>query len=378
MGAVRATIAPRNAFHHLIPFTGRPGEVTTGLQNNLNRWYDASVGSWINEDPIGFEGGDTNLYRYCGNDPVNAADPNGLVTRRSDLMREFGLGSSYGSGLRRDLDNLDTAVAAGTAFTKKFIGDFYVGMGLAAGTTIEGGLETLGAFLEEPLGMTYLTIENAVLAVWNYDETAKKMATGVCDVIKVMGSDNNVAKSQIANQVLFGAMIPGAGKTVMDDLFKGWKQSRAELAAASKAGNPSGLPKGVLYDGAVHRAVPAKYADGAWDIHAGNIGASHRYSGPGRGALYTGASREAVLAELRHYGVDPDSVAWVSRNVSIDNVLDLTNANVRTQLGISLEQLTSNDYFITQALGDFARGRYSALLVPSARLPGASNLVILP
>ena len=48
--------------------------MTTGLQNNLHRWYDASVGSWINEDPIGFEGGDANLYRYCGNDPVNAAD----------------------------------------------------------------------------------------------------------------------------------------------------------------------------------------------------------------------------------------------------------------------------------------------------------------
>ena len=52
--------------------------LTTGLQNNLHRWYDASVGSWINEDPIGFEGGDANLYRYCGNDPVNGTDPNGL------------------------------------------------------------------------------------------------------------------------------------------------------------------------------------------------------------------------------------------------------------------------------------------------------------
>ena len=66
------------AITHLFGFTGRPGEVTTGLQNNLHRWYDASVGSWINEDPIGFEGGDANLYRYCGNDPVNGTDPNGL------------------------------------------------------------------------------------------------------------------------------------------------------------------------------------------------------------------------------------------------------------------------------------------------------------
>ena len=64
---------------HLFGFTGRPGEVTTGLQNNLNRWYDAEVGSWLNEDLIGFEGGDANLYRYCGNDPVNGTDPNGQI-----------------------------------------------------------------------------------------------------------------------------------------------------------------------------------------------------------------------------------------------------------------------------------------------------------
>ncbi len=29
-------------------------------------------------DPIGFDGGDTNLYRYTGNDPTNARDPSGL------------------------------------------------------------------------------------------------------------------------------------------------------------------------------------------------------------------------------------------------------------------------------------------------------------
>jgi hypothetical protein len=28
--------------------------------------------------PIGFEGGDANLYRYCGNDAANASDPSGL------------------------------------------------------------------------------------------------------------------------------------------------------------------------------------------------------------------------------------------------------------------------------------------------------------
>jgi hypothetical protein len=43
--------------------------------------YDPRVGRWLNEDPIEFAGGDTNLYRYCGNGPTNATDPSGLWVR---------------------------------------------------------------------------------------------------------------------------------------------------------------------------------------------------------------------------------------------------------------------------------------------------------
>ena len=37
------------AVDHLFAFTGRPLERETGLQNNLNRWYDAAVGRWLSE-----------------------------------------------------------------------------------------------------------------------------------------------------------------------------------------------------------------------------------------------------------------------------------------------------------------------------------------
>ena len=47
-------------------------------RNQLHRWYDPSAGRWISEDPIGFEAGDANLYRYVGNGPTNAVDPSGL------------------------------------------------------------------------------------------------------------------------------------------------------------------------------------------------------------------------------------------------------------------------------------------------------------
>jgi uncharacterized protein RhaS with RHS repeats len=40
--------------------------------------YDPTVGRFIEEDPTGISGGDTNFYRYCDNSPVNYTDPSGL------------------------------------------------------------------------------------------------------------------------------------------------------------------------------------------------------------------------------------------------------------------------------------------------------------
>ena len=63
----------------LFGYTGRMLDEATGLQNNLNRWYDAKVGRWVSEDPIGFWGGDANLYRYVGNTPLRYTDPAGEI-----------------------------------------------------------------------------------------------------------------------------------------------------------------------------------------------------------------------------------------------------------------------------------------------------------
>jgi len=41
--------------------------------------YSPSLGRWLQEDPILFEGGDVNLYGFLGENPVNGVDPSGLA-----------------------------------------------------------------------------------------------------------------------------------------------------------------------------------------------------------------------------------------------------------------------------------------------------------
>ena len=41
--------------------------------------YDPTLGQFLEEDPIGLDGGDENLRRYCHNNPVVCTDPTGLA-----------------------------------------------------------------------------------------------------------------------------------------------------------------------------------------------------------------------------------------------------------------------------------------------------------
>src|SRR4051812_34415766 len=51
-------------------YTARQSDLVTGLQYNRARWYDPSNGRFLTEDPVGYAGGDANLYRYTFNNPL--------------------------------------------------------------------------------------------------------------------------------------------------------------------------------------------------------------------------------------------------------------------------------------------------------------------
>jgi len=73
-------------------FAGGLYDSDTGLTRFGARDYDPETGSWTIKDPIRFDGGDTNLYGYVLNDPVNLYDPLGLDVTVARYPGALGLG----------------------------------------------------------------------------------------------------------------------------------------------------------------------------------------------------------------------------------------------------------------------------------------------
>jgi len=65
------------AFKVPFGFAGGLYDTDNGLVRFELRDYDPDTGRWTAKDPIRFAGGDTDLYGYCLNDPVNLVDKNG-------------------------------------------------------------------------------------------------------------------------------------------------------------------------------------------------------------------------------------------------------------------------------------------------------------
>lgn len=121
-------------------FVGQFGVITepNGLIYMRARYYDPQVGRFISEDPIGFDGGDVNLYAYVQNDPVNWVDPLGLFAfwGGTSVTGAGGVGGTVGGGVAYD------SVAGGGFYNS--VGPAY---GFAGSAGLEAGFYT-GSFLD--------------------------------------------------------------------------------------------------------------------------------------------------------------------------------------------------------------------------------------
>ena len=72
-GQILSETSPENGDRY--KFTGR--ELIGALYYYRARTYDPAAGRFTSQDPIGFDAGDANLYRYVGNSPLNFTDPSG-------------------------------------------------------------------------------------------------------------------------------------------------------------------------------------------------------------------------------------------------------------------------------------------------------------
>ncbi len=81
-----------------VTFTGQFYDADAELLQYRARWYDATVGRFLSEDPAGFVDG-TNLSAYVNNSPVMLIDPSGLSSQNvvfGDHNNGSGLGTSHG------------------------------------------------------------------------------------------------------------------------------------------------------------------------------------------------------------------------------------------------------------------------------------------
>ena len=95
------------------------------------RYYDATVGRFISEDPTGFDGGDVNLYAYVAGNPIMLIDPLGLCNNSAWWDPKNYISTSLSYSLLGQGKQINTDKTEQTVYSLSLIGASYdVQMGI--------------------------------------------------------------------------------------------------------------------------------------------------------------------------------------------------------------------------------------------------------
>ena len=156
-------------------------------------------------------------------------------------------------------------------------------------------------------------------------------------------------------------------------------ESVATVARA--AGSAGVIQRGVSFEGTLYRAVP----DGGDPLDISySVMANHRYTAPGQRGLYFSSNARTVEAEFVGNGSSMTGRTVHSfPNTKVDNLFDLTDPHQRTDLSVTLDDITRRGgteewrYEVTQPLGRYAQDNgYSGIVAPSAQADGGVNVII--
>ncbi len=185
------------------------------------RTYDAGLGRFTTRDPIDLRGGDTNLYRFVHNDPINASDPTGLLP----------FGGALPPGLNLPARPVQAAVQTGLGLIR--------GQGAGSGTTglvrtgLQSGLRASGAFAGTPAPIGPIAPPPAPVGPPPVPGAAASIGA-----IEALGPGlilfGTAALAIDGGETLFNGVFPNAGKLAEQDVVGRSVKSLSERSGASE------------------------------------------------------------------------------------------------------------------------------------------------
>ena len=178
------------AFDQPFAYTGREWDAATGLYHYRARAYDAETGRFLQEDPIWFNAGDMNVYRYVENNPLMFTDPDGLSALETGGLTQV-VGSAapianIGAGLHCLFASIGASIDAEVDFVSGRTGSGFncsnQVLVRAEDVTITAGAILLGGMLLPVVERYELSFKLIALTKNTYEYTRPVCFNGTCDV----------------------------------------------------------------------------------------------------------------------------------------------------------------------------------------------------